>query len=75
METAYVLQHTRADDEYGDDAKMIGVYRSEANAKAAIARLRDQPGFIDHPDGWHISAYAIDKDHWEEGFITIDGAL
>jgi hypothetical protein len=39
METVYVLHHVRKDDKYGDDAKLIGVYRSKASAKEAIKRL------------------------------------
>jgi hypothetical protein len=68
MEAVFILHHRRADDEYGDDAKLIGAYRTEADAKAATARLAGQPGFLDHPDGWHIDRYALNQDHWSEGF-------
>lgn len=71
MDTVYVLHHVRADDEYGDDAKLIGVYRSKRAATGAITRLRGQPGFRVHPAGFHIGAYPLDKDHWTEGFVTI----
>jgi hypothetical protein len=63
-----VLHHVRADDEFGDDAKLIGVYRSRTAAEAAIVRLADQPGFRDHPGGFTIDVYALDQDHWREGF-------
>lgn len=72
METVYLLWHVRADDEFADDAKLIGVYRSAANAESARDRLVDQPGFRDHPQGFEISDYALDKDHWTEGFGTVD---
>lgn len=68
MKSVFVLHHVRADDDYGSDAKLIGVYGSHANADAAIARLSSQPGFRDHPDGFTVGEYAIDKDHWCEGF-------
>lgn len=71
MDMAYLLHHIRADDEHCGDAKLIGIYRSEENATAAIMRLRDQPGFRDHPDGWEISPYPLDKDHWTEGFVDL----
>jgi hypothetical protein len=74
MESVFVLHHVRADDEYGDDAKLIGVYRSEESARAAISRLSDQPGFRDHVAGFEIGPYPLDKDHWEEGFISWDEA-
>jgi hypothetical protein len=70
MDTVYVLHHVRSDDEYGEDAKLIGVYRSADAAAAAVNRLKDSPGFIDHPDGFHVDAYQLDRDHWEEGFVN-----
>ncbi len=68
MEAVFILHHIRSDDEYGDDAKLIGVYRSESEAKVATDRLAGQPGFADHPNGWHIDRYVLDQDHWEQGF-------
>ena len=70
MNTVYVLHHVRSDDQFGDDAKLIGVYRSEALALDAIARLSSQPGFKDHPSGFDVDAYPLDVDHWAEGFVT-----
>lgn len=64
----HVLQHVRPDDEHGDDAKMIGVYRSRALAEAAVASLAGQPGFRDYPEGFSIDVYPLDRDHWREGF-------
>lgn len=52
-----------------DDAKLIGAYRSRPDCEAAIARLKDKPGFRDYVAGFHISAYLLNKDHWTEGFI------
>ena len=61
---------SQADDEYGDDAKLIGVYRSEVSARAAMERLGVMPGFCHNPAGFHLGAYRLDEDHWAEGFIT-----
>jgi hypothetical protein len=44
MEAVFILHHVRAEDEYGDDAKLIGAYRTESDAKAATKRLSGQPG-------------------------------
>lgn len=71
MTTVFVLHHVRADDEFGDDAKLIGVYSCDASANAAIERLSMQPGFREHPAGFQVSQYPLDKDHWTEGFITM----
>lgn len=73
MDKVYVLHHTRSDDEFGDDAKLIGVYRSREGAAAAATRLTPQPGFRDHPAGFHIDGYVLDRDHWVEGFFTDGG--
>lgn len=73
MDRVFVLHHVRKDDAYGDDAKMIGAYRTEAAADAAIARLSKQPGFIEHPAGFTVAAYELDKDHWTEGFADLSG--
>ena len=71
MDTVYVLHHVRSDDEYGDDAKLIGVYRSRDAAAAAVTRLLVQPGFRDHPSGFQTDTYPLDQDHWGEGFVNV----
>ena len=53
-----------------EDVKFIGAYSSEASARAAVERLRSQPGFRDYPDHFTIDPYEIDKGHWAEGFIV-----
>jgi homoserine kinase type II len=68
METAFLLQHESHDTE---DVKIIGIYATRASASAAILRLRDQSGFRDHPSGFSIDEYPIDRDHWIEGFVTL----
>jgi len=72
---AYILWHVRATGRNGGDAKLIGAYREEAGAQAAIARLLLQPGFRDHPTGFQIAKCELDKDHWAEGFISAEEAL
>jgi homoserine kinase type II len=52
-----------------DTELFIGVYSSESTAKAAIERLKQQRGFVEFPEGFHIYPYEIDKDHWREGYI------
>lgn len=57
------------DDEDEEDEKLIGVYRTEEDAKAAIARLIDKPGFIDTQDGFQYHKYELNRDHWTDGFV------
>ncbi len=72
--TLYELWHFKigADDDFEVDEQMksIGVYSTEDNAKAAIQRLRTQPGFKAWPDGFRIFTRTLDKTSWEEGFIN-----
>ena len=49
---------------------LIGVYSTLARARAAVARLRPQPGFRDAPDGFHVEEYQLDTDHWTEGYVV-----
>lgn len=76
----YILHHIHpVGDE--EDVKLIGVYSTEETARAAVHRLASLPGFVDSPrlqtgyeetvDGFQISAYDLDKDHWTEGFVTV----
>jgi len=57
-----------------DTELLIGVYDSEANARAAIERLRDKPGVVDFPQGFQIASREVNKDHGTEGF-RVDRSL
>jgi hypothetical protein len=65
MASVFVLFH-----EHDDDAKLVGVYRTKEKAAAAKARAKKQPGFREHPKGFTIDEYSLDKDHWTEGFVS-----
>lgn len=52
-----------------EDFKLIGIYSSEIEARAAIERIKVQPGFRDYPEGFHIDRYQVDEDNWTEGFV------
>jgi homoserine kinase type II len=66
----YLVQHV--DDRVDEDVKLIGIYSTEEDAHAAIARLVVQPGFQDVPKGFHVDRYTVGKDHWTEGFKIVD---
>ena len=51
--------------------KVIGIYTSEELAEAAVERTRSLPGFADHPNGFRVERYDIDRDHWPRGFVTL----
>lgn len=76
MRTVYLLWHqfefrNSKEEDLEDRAKLIGVYSDEEEAKRAIDRVKDQPGFRDHPDGFVIDCYELNQDNWREGFVTV----
>jgi len=71
MNQVFLLWHVHEFEDREDDEKLIGVYRSEDDAKAAIERVRTQPGFADTPNGFQICPYELNLDHWTEGYVTI----
>ena len=48
---------------------LIGVYSSEAEARAAIERVKNKRGFAEFQEGFQISPYQLNSDHWDEGFV------
>mgnify|MGYP001586083153 CR=1 FL=1 len=62
--SVFLLWHT---DAHGDE-KLIGVYRSEGDALAAIDRVKHKPGFSDAGGEFQCARYELNQDHWTEGF-------
>lgn len=58
MEQVFLLWHVR-ELNGAQDEKLIGVYRSDSDAKAAIERARLKSGFSALPDGFQICAYRV----------------
>jgi homoserine kinase type II len=81
MNAVWVVQHLHRFPSGEENVKFIGVYRSREAAEAAVGRLRPQPGFRNYPrivepgdddeQGFYLSCYPLDKDHWTEGFVTV----
>jgi hypothetical protein len=65
-----LLWHIHKFNDGSESIKLIGVYSSKSQAEAALERVRTQPGFRDHPAGFEIDSYAVDEDHWTEGFTA-----
>jgi hypothetical protein len=38
-------------------------------AKFALERVKNKPGFIDYPDDFQIFASVLNRDGWCEGFV------
>ena len=69
LSSVFILWYVLEDDEFKEDAKLIGVYRSPKDCSKAIKRLKDKPGFIDYLAGFEIVECALNKDHWVEVFV------
>ncbi|HTD21515.1 MAG TPA: hypothetical protein VK738_02610 [Terriglobales bacterium] len=67
MTNVYLLWFVQERD---DCELLIGVYSSESEAKAAIERVKDQPGFVEFLEGFQIHPYQLDRDSWTKGFIV-----
>jgi hypothetical protein len=81
MDSVFIIQHLHRHENGEEDVKMIGAYRTRESAVAAVERLRSQPGFRDLPkivdfetdeddQGFQVTRYELDKDHWPEGYVT-----
>jgi hypothetical protein len=69
MTAVYFLYHIDENDagRY-HNGKHIGIFSTEERAKAAIAQLRNDPGFRDYPERWKIYRRTLNRDSWTEGF-------
>jgi homoserine kinase type II len=67
--TVHLLWFVQENEVRGDTELLIGVYDSEADAKAAIDRLKNKPGFIDFQEGFQIHRRELGQDSWTEGFV------
>ena len=74
MPNVFVLQHVHSAEDDVEDVKLISVYSSREKAESAVMRLRQAPGFLDTPDGFHVDEYDLDRDHWVEGYVTFANA-
>ena len=69
----YLLQHSYEIEEF-DETKIIGIYSTKEKAKEVIEKYNTLPGFKDYPNDFYIDKYELDKNHWDEGFITASEA-
>ena len=67
MDLVFLLWHTGPPD-IDDEGMLIGVFRTEQDAKNAIDALAGKPGFVDYPERFQVCPYELGKLHWTEGF-------
>ena len=71
-ESVFLLWYVQERDGKSADL-LIGVYCTEADAEAAIDRLKSKAGFMAAPEGFRINRYELNRDHWEDGYVTGEG--
>ena len=71
-ESVFLLWYVQERDGKNADL-LIGVYCTEADAEAAIDRLKSKAGFMAAPEGFRINRYELNRDHWEDGYVTGEG--
>ncbi len=71
MENVYILHHVYEYDEL-EEVRVIGVYKTENKAKAALNILRQKNDFNEYPNGFYINEYQLNKSRWTEGFNIDD---
>ena len=65
----YMLWFVQEQEECEDVELLIGIYESEEQARAAIARRRNKPGFVNFPEGFQIHEAEPGVEGWTDGFI------
>ena len=66
MTTYYLLEHRHQFADGAVNMKLIGIYSSLANAKAALRQVRDQPGFRDSLENFRIFPRLLDETNWRQ---------
>ena len=70
----YHLAYEREYDYREDTELSIGYFLSSEEAKEAAEKLKDRPGFSDHPEGFIIEELGIGLAvDWEGGFFSESG--
>ena len=67
--SVFYLAHEYFDGEY-DNVSDLGYDSTYENAEKSLSEYRENPEFINYPDGFSIDEYEIDKPEWTEGFFT-----
>lgn len=70
LKSVFLVQHSYEIGEF-EETKIIGIYSTREKAEIVIEQYKCIQGFKDYPDRFYVSEYKIDKNHWEDGFVTL----
>ncbi len=66
----FLLWHDHTFEDGSRDELLIGVFRTEQQAKAVWETLRNKRGFADQPETFSIAMYELDKVYWPDGYFV-----
>ena len=67
----FYLAHEYYDGVEFDYITDLGVYSTEKKAKEARKKFKTQTNFVEHPEGFSIDSYPVDKAmNWTQGFCS-----
>ena len=72
MKSVWLLCHVHEIDDSHVDVKLIGVFETPAEAANARARVVNQPGFKERPEGFSIDEHRLGAIGWLEGYVTLN---
>jgi hypothetical protein len=70
MDEVFILRHANEFEDGHEDVKIIGIYRTRADAQAVLVWIKEGPGFRDHLDGFAIEPYVLNRTEWRDGYVT-----
>src|SRR4051812_13859207 len=66
----FLLWHTRVMPDGEEDAKLLGVFSSEAQANGWADDAKSVSGFEDSQAGFHVDVYSVNERQWTGGYVT-----
>lgn len=66
----FLLWHVHTFEDGSTDELLIGVFRSEQQAKAVLESLREKRGFAEQPEAFSVALYELDKVYWPDGYFA-----
>lgn len=75
MDSVFLATHEYENAAGCECLKIIGVFATEEEARAAVNHVRDKEGFRDHPDGFAVGPVKLGSINWTAGFISWKEAL
>lgn len=64
------VNHGRPAPYYDEEIKLIGIFSTRQNARAAVAYLKAKPGFSKPGGRFFVEPCRLDEIWWNTGYVT-----